>query len=104
MTDRYCIDGWIKRRRVNERAENFYETTTAEAESGASVSGVLRSKREWPSPPPVVCYQEDRDLSRLYFLCIMRVRAKPPPPPCLLFLYVYYYICTYILYVYHKRK
>jgi len=42
------------RRRVDERAENFYEKRDDDcggrtAESGTSVSGVLlRSKRQWP--------------------------------------------------------
>jgi hypothetical protein len=69
------IDWWMKRRRVNERAGNFYETTTtmAEIESGTSVSGVLRSKCEWP---PVVCYQEDRDPSRVPFILIRIIRIR----------------------------
>lgn len=48
------------RRRVNERAENFYEKRDdysggRTAESGTSVSGVLlRSKRQWrPLAPPM---------------------------------------------------
>lgn len=68
------------RRRVNERAENFYEKRDDDrggrtaAESGTSVSGVLlRSKLQWPplAPPTMVvrtciiiillCYQKDRD-------------------------------------------